>query len=201
MKVCLFILVFLWDAFIYAQAPTTTIIMHHLDLHVGSDLGPLCFKTIDRENMWISVDWDPKTSENDRRNDGKLPKKDAMGPSLLRIQLDYIEPRFSSDPAERQQFKEVFAHGVEELLKGGRPFWFEVTNDQYEGPGEIGGVILLDVGWGPNLQAEMINRGFATVRGRHDWDMVEKYMDSYRDDLLRSEGEARALKLGVWSKP
>jgi len=175
--------------------------MHHLDLQVTSDLGPLCFKAIDRENMWISVDWDPKTANVFRRNDGKIPDKTVAGPSFLRIQLDYIEPRYSSNPAERQQFKEVFAQGVEELLKGGRPFWFEVTNDQYETPGEIGGVILLDVELGRNLQAEMIRRGFATVRRRHDWNMVEKYTDTYRDDLLRLETEARASKLGVWSKP
>ena len=177
------------------------VIMHSLDLHVRSDMGPLCLKAIDQENMWISVDWDPKSSNEGRRNTGKVPEKTAMGPSNLHIQLDYIQPRYSRDPAERQQFKKAFTNGIEELLKGGRPFWFEVTYDRYELPFQIGGVFRLDDWEGPNLQAEMIKQGFATVRVRESWNMVEEYTDTYRDDLLRSEGEARALKLGVWSKP
>jgi hypothetical protein len=174
-------------------------IVRGLALEVRSDIGPLILRSIEPAHLWISVAWDPKTPVFGRRINGKAPDE-TLSPSFLAVQLDYIAPRYSCDPAQQAQFKQAFVHGVEKLLERERSFWFEITNRGYAGPGQIGGVFLLDDWSGPTLQSEMIRCGYAVVTSRNSWNMVEKYRDDYRDKLLRLEGEARAYKLGVWSE-
>lgn len=183
-----------------AQEPQPKIISSG-DLPQHSDLGPLIFRQIEPAHGWISVAWDLKTPAYGRRCNGKIPgEKDSL---FLSIQLAYIKPRFcscSDDSTKREQSRLIFTGGVKKLLENERTFWFESVHG-YTGPGQIGGVFLLDDYSGTTLQSEMVRCGYAVVVGRDSWEMIEKYRDDYRDKLLRLEGEAKAYKLGVWSEP
>lgn len=168
----------------------------------NSTIGPLVLTSKvgtngDWNNGWIRVAWDPKTPENLRLVDGKTDP--SVFPNLMAILLDYVQPRYDDEESSRDHYGRIYMRGVETLLGDGRTFDFKVTNTDYAGPGQYGGM-LIPTGSSTNvsIQLEMVRRGFAVVRhGRYN--LTKEYGDAYIDSLLRAEGAARALKLGVWA--
>ena len=165
---------------------------------MGDKVGPLVLESVEPSNGWIGVAWDPKAPPPLRRIGSETPN--AANKNLwLSIQLDYINARSSSDPIENDSFRKQYNEGLKTLLANHRTFWFQVTNTDYAGPGQIGGVFLLDAENGPTIQLDMIRRGYAVTE---TWEPRRKspdYRDDYRDRLLRLEGEARTCQIGIWA--
>ena len=163
------------------------------------EIGPLILDSIEPGHQWINVKWPKDYPAHGRRIDGKMPDE-RLSLSFLSIQLAYISPAYSRDPRQQELFNRIYVEGVQTLLASNRHFWFEVTDTSYSGIGQVGGVFLLDYWGGVSLQFEMVRCGYAVVDDSDGWPMVEKYRSDFRDLLLRTEGMARAWKLGLWSQ-
>lgn len=169
-------------------------------LEGGEVAGPLVLRGFQATHHWMRVDWDPKSPLAWRSVGGRDPAEYSPV-AYWQIQLSHIEPRFVDDAAERERLRQIYVKGLEKILANQRRFWFQVTNTSYAGPGQIGGVLILDKWPGGSLiHEEMVRSGYAQVSSHNPSEVNGNYGIRFRDELLRLEGAARAQKLGIWAK-
>lgn len=154
---------------------------------------------------WIRVDWDPRSPVSKRRVIGDVSSS-TFSPTNLLLRLHGVSPRNSENEKERENFARIYAEGLVRIIEQRkRPFAFAVVKETNPGiwqfSGRIGdSVDFVAVSNPASMQLEMVEKGFATVNQRDPSTMSDISSDYYRDNLLRAEGAARALKLGVWEK-
>jgi len=162
-------------------------------------IGPLQMTEI--ENTLVKGKWSEISSIHARRISGKVPSESDKTPTQVSFSLSHITPRYSKSEEERKEYLEIFSSGLRELLKG-REFYAETAHANYGPPGTfiIIAILSYDSHRRGELQKDMVKNGFAVVTSRHSTNLIERFGDDFRDNLLRLEGQAQLNKLGIWKE-